>query len=88
MVAVGLAAYSVWGFVRAVYDPLLRGSLAVALGRFGMFLLVQPFGRVLLGVIEVTTRPRVRVYADNARVGLTPATITAELSAVQVLLRR
>jgi len=24
--AIGLAAYSVWGFVRAIYDPLHRGS--------------------------------------------------------------
>src|ERR1700694_3892051 len=24
--AVGLAAYSLWGFIRAVYDPLQRGS--------------------------------------------------------------
>jgi hypothetical protein len=26
VVAVGLAAYSVWGFTRAIYDPLHRGS--------------------------------------------------------------
>lgn len=26
VVAVGLAAYSLWGFVRAIYDPLHRGS--------------------------------------------------------------
>jgi hypothetical protein len=26
VVAVGLTAYSVWGFVRAIYDPLHRGS--------------------------------------------------------------
>jgi diacylglycerol kinase family enzyme len=38
--------------------------------------------------LEVTTRPSVRIYADNAKVGRTPATITAELSAVQVILGR
>src|ERR1700738_1055111 len=38
--------------------------------------------------LEVTTKPRVRVYGDNAQVGRTPATITAELSAVQVILKR
>ena len=38
--------------------------------------------------LEVVTRPRVRVYADNARLGRTPATITAELSALQVILNR
>ena len=26
IVAVGLAAYSIWGFTRAIYDPLHRGS--------------------------------------------------------------
>jgi diacylglycerol kinase (ATP) len=38
--------------------------------------------------LEVTTKPGVRIYADNAQVGRTPATITAELSAVQVILGR
>jgi hypothetical protein len=38
--------------------------------------------------LEVKTKPRARVYADNARVGLTPATITAELSALRVILPR
>jgi diacylglycerol kinase (ATP) len=36
--------------------------------------------------LEVKTKPRVRVYADNLQVGRTPATITAELSAVKVLM--
>ena len=38
--------------------------------------------------LEVTTKPNVRVYADNAQAGRTPVTITAELSAVQVILKR
>ena len=38
--------------------------------------------------LEVTTRPRVRVYADNLMVGRTPAEVTAEVSAVKVLLPR
>jgi diacylglycerol kinase (ATP) len=38
--------------------------------------------------LEVTTKPKVRIYADNAKIGRTPATITAELSAVQVILSR
>ncbi|HKB32626.1 MAG TPA: diacylglycerol kinase family protein [Candidatus Dormibacteraeota bacterium] len=38
--------------------------------------------------LEVTTRPRVRVYADNFMVGRTPATVIAGLSAVKVLLPR
>jgi diacylglycerol kinase (ATP) len=36
----------------------------------------------------VTTKPKVRVYADNAHLGRTPATITAELSALKVILSR
>ncbi len=36
--------------------------------------------------LEITTRPRVRVYADNFQVGRTPATISAEVSALRVLL--
>ncbi|MEA2669301.1 MAG: diacylglycerol kinase [Chloroflexota bacterium] len=38
--------------------------------------------------LEVTTKPAVKIYADNAKIGRTPATITAELSAVQVILVR
>ena len=36
----------------------------------------------------VVTKPKVRIYADNEHLGRTPATITAELSAVQVILRK
>ena len=36
--------------------------------------------------VSITARPRVRVYADNFLVGRTPATITAEVSALRVLL--
>ncbi len=38
--------------------------------------------------VQVTASPRVRIYADNVRVGLTPASITAELSALKVILPR
>ncbi|HEV2030084.1 MAG TPA: diacylglycerol kinase family protein [Candidatus Dormibacteraeota bacterium] len=38
--------------------------------------------------LVVTTKPKVRLYADNAQLGRTPATITAELSALQVILPR
>jgi diacylglycerol kinase family enzyme len=38
--------------------------------------------------LVVTTKPKVRIYADNAHLGRTPASITAELSAVQVILSR
>ncbi len=36
--------------------------------------------------LEVSTRPRVRAYADNYLIGRTPATITVERSALKVLL--
>lgn len=36
--------------------------------------------------LEVRTRPRVRAYADNRSAGRTPATITAEVSALKVLM--
>jgi diacylglycerol kinase family enzyme len=38
--------------------------------------------------LVVTTKPKVRIYADNAQLGRTPATITAELSALHVILPR
>ena len=38
--------------------------------------------------LEVVTKPKVRIYADNAQLGRTPATITAEVSALQVILSR
>jgi diacylglycerol kinase (ATP) len=38
--------------------------------------------------LVVTTRPKVVIYADNEKVGPTPATITAELSALHVILAR
>jgi len=38
--------------------------------------------------LVVTTKPKVRVYADNAQLGRTPASISAELSALQVILPR
>jgi len=38
--------------------------------------------------LKVTTKPNVRIYADNAQLGRTPATITAELSALLVILAR
>jgi diacylglycerol kinase (ATP) len=36
--------------------------------------------------LEVTTKPKVRIYADNTQFGRTPATISAELSALHVIL--
>ncbi len=38
--------------------------------------------------LQVVTKPNVRIYADNAQLGRTPATVTAELSALRVILKR
>src|SRR5450759_5446992 len=38
--------------------------------------------------LVVTTKPRVSIYADNTKIGPTPATITAEVSALRVILGR
>jgi diacylglycerol kinase family enzyme len=38
--------------------------------------------------VRVKTRPRVRIYADNQLAGRTPATISAEVSAIKVILPR
>jgi len=38
--------------------------------------------------LEVMTKPKVWIYADNGKIGRTPANITAQLSAVQVILSR
>src|SRR5437899_8216457 len=38
--------------------------------------------------VSIRTRPWMRVYADNVLVGRTPATVTAEISAVKVILPR
>jgi diacylglycerol kinase (ATP) len=38
--------------------------------------------------LDVVTKPKVRVYADNAQLGRTPATISAALSALKVILPR
>lgn len=38
--------------------------------------------------LHITTTPRVQIYADNVRLGRTPASITAELSAMRIILPR
>lgn len=38
--------------------------------------------------LQIATRPRAQIYADNVRVGRTPASITAELSALRVITPR
>jgi diacylglycerol kinase (ATP) len=47
----------------------------------------QGLGQVFqFRTLQVTTTPKVRIYADNALLGRTPATITAALSSLKVIL--
>ena len=76
-----LTFYSAWGrtdIVKRVIARALPGeNLDPGLGQMFKF-----------RKLEVTTKPRTGIYADNFRVGQTPATITAELSALKVILPR
>jgi hypothetical protein len=63
--------------IEAKLRKAFDGSMVVGLGQVFRF-----------GKLEVTTKPKVCIYADNAQMGRTPATITAELSALKVILPR
>jgi diacylglycerol kinase family enzyme len=76
-----LTFYSAWGrtdIVKRVIARALPGEN------------VNPgFGQMFrFRKLEITTKPRTGIYADNLRVGQTPATIKAELSALRVILSR
>jgi diacylglycerol kinase (ATP) len=65
-------------------DILARAVKSAVLGRFeDSTIQVFRFSR-----LTVTTKPGMRVYADNFYVGRTPATITAEASALRMLVPR
>jgi diacylglycerol kinase family enzyme len=76
-----LTFYSAWGrtdIVKRVIARALPGeNVDPGLGQMFRF-----------RKLEVTTTPRTGIYADNFRVGRTPATIKAELSALKVILAR
>src|SRR6266446_7207344 len=81
-------------------DPYLE--LSVHAGRSRRDIVKRALARVVLSKhreegmgqvfkfrkLEVVTKPKVRIYADNDHLGRTPATITAELSALKVILPR
>lgn len=66
-------------------DIVRRAVLAAITGRHAEHGAGQVFK---FNRLEIKTTPRVRVYADNFLIGRTPATITAETSALRVLLPR
>src|ERR1700682_3480722 len=49
VVIVGLAAYSLWGFIRAIYDPLHRGSDASGyMARLGFVTRALSYGAIVI----------------------------------------
>jgi hypothetical protein len=52
--AVGLAAYSLWGFTRAIYDPLHRGSDASGYGaRLGFVTSAVSYAAIVILAVEL-----------------------------------
>ena len=52
--AVGLAAYSLWGFVRAIYDPLHRGSDASGyMARLGFVTSALSYAAIVIVAIQL-----------------------------------
>jgi fumarate reductase subunit D len=52
--AIGLAAYSLWGFVRAIYDPLHRGRGASGYGaRLGFITSALSYAAIVILAIEL-----------------------------------
>jgi fumarate reductase subunit D len=52
--AIGLAAYSLWGFTRAIYDPLHRGSDASGyMARLGFVTSALSYGAIVIFAIEL-----------------------------------
>jgi Domain of Unknown Function (DUF1206) len=54
VVAVGLAAYSLWGFTRAIYDPLHRGSDASGyMARLGFVTSALSYGAIVIFALQL-----------------------------------
>ena len=76
-----LTFYSAWGRTDIVKRVLAR-AMPAANGDPG-------FGQMFkFRRLVVTTTPRTGIYADNFKIGQTPASITAEVSALKVILPR
>ena len=64
--AVGLAAYSIWGLIRAVYDPLNRGKDAPALlARLGFAWSGLAYGSLCLTTVQVMLGARATLHSDS-----------------------
>jgi fumarate reductase subunit D len=56
IMAVGLAAYSLWGFIRAVYDPLHRGSDASGyMARLGFVTSALSYAALVILALQILT---------------------------------
>ena len=52
--AIGLAAYSLWGFIRAIFDPLHRGSDASGyLARLGFVTSALSYGAIVIFALQI-----------------------------------
>jgi hypothetical protein len=56
IIVVGLAAYSLWGFIRAIYDPLHRGSDASGyLARLGFVTSALSYAAIVVFALRILT---------------------------------
>src|SRR5712692_7170375 len=54
VMAIGLAAYSLWGFIRAIYDPLHRGSDATGyLARLGFVTSALSYAAIVIFALQI-----------------------------------
>jgi hypothetical protein len=54
VMAIGLAAYSLWGFIRAAYDPLHRGSDASGyMARFGFVTSALSYAAIVVFALQI-----------------------------------
>jgi len=54
VMAIGLAAYSLWGFIRAIYDPLHRGSDASGyMARLGFVTSAVSYGAIVILALQI-----------------------------------
>jgi len=54
VMAIGLAAYSLWGFIRAIYDPLHRGSTASGyMARLGFVTSAVSYGAIVILALQI-----------------------------------
>jgi len=77
LIAIGLAGYSLWGFVRAIFDPLRRGSDAKGLlARAGFLLSGITYGLLLIPTIMTLLNKPGAVSQGNSSGGVPSALLS------------